>query len=91
MTKIEVGESLLPYYHQAPREMYCVIYFKAYNNIINAIKDRFHLPDSKIYEQLRNTYLFSLFWSFLVKYLKLDFCPTTIKNPTSLHMEQFLI
>ena len=37
--------------------MYCVIYFKAYNNIINGIKERFHLPDSKIYEHLRNIFI----------------------------------
>ena len=29
--------------------MYCVVYFKAYDNVINGIKERFHKPEFEIY------------------------------------------
>ena len=34
--------------------MYRVIYFKAFNNVINDIKECFHQPDFEIYKRKKN-------------------------------------
>ena len=36
---------------------YRVIYFEAYDNLINGIKERFHQPDFEIYEHIQNIFI----------------------------------
>ena len=43
-------ESSLPHYYQTQKEKYRAIYFEAYDNVINGIKERFHQPDFEIYK-----------------------------------------
>ena len=37
--------------------MYHVIYFEAYDNVINDIKERFHQPDFEIYKHIQNIFI----------------------------------
>ena len=37
--------------------MYPVIYFEAYDNVINGIKERFHQPDFEIYKHIQNIFI----------------------------------
>ena len=37
--------------------MYRVIYFKAYDNVINGIKERFHQPDFEIYKHTQSVFI----------------------------------
>ena len=50
-------ESSSPHYHQTPKEMYRVIYFEAYDNVINGIKEHFHQPDFEIYKHIQDIFV----------------------------------
>ena len=53
--RCDEGSSL--YYHQTPKEMYCIIYFEVYDNITNGIKGRFHQPGFEICKHIQNIFI----------------------------------
>ena len=37
--------------------IYRVLYFEAYDNVFNSIKERFHQPDFEIYKHIQNIFI----------------------------------
>ena len=51
---VKTGQMITQPKRRTHHVMYCVIYFEAYDNVINDIKERFHQPDFEIYKHVQN-------------------------------------